>query len=170
MFCAKPERLLLLGLSLGLSQPLRAAPPPPTVLPQYLPITARMQVGAQTIGLEVASTPQQQERGLMARPPLAPNRGMIFLFQPARPVQFWMWQTPAPLDMLFLRQGQVKAIFAAVPPCFTQPCPTYGPALQSIDAVVELRAGRAKELGLKPGDRLLLEPIPPISPGAAPTR
>jgi uncharacterized membrane protein (UPF0127 family) len=93
---------------------------------------------------------------------------MIFLFQPARPVQFWMWQTPAALDILFLRQGQVKAIYAAVPPCFAQPCPTYGPALQPIDAVLELRAGRARELGLKPGDRLSLEPLPRPLPPASP--
>ena len=56
----------------------------------------------------------------------------------------------APLDLVFTRDGQVVGIEAGVPPCTADPCPSYrspGP----VDGVIELRAGRAKELGLKPG-------------------
>ena len=60
--------------------------------------------------------------------------------------------------MIFLKQGTVVAIFSNVPPCNTEPCPTYGPA-RTIDQVIELRGGRAQELGLKVGDRLAIKLI-----------
>jgi hypothetical protein len=79
---------------------------------------------------------------------------MLFPFDPPRPASFWMKNTLIPLDMIFLRNGEVKAIEADVPPCTTTPCPSYGPDQIEIDQVIELRAGRAAELGLKVGDRV----------------
>jgi len=64
-----------------------------------------------------------------------------------------MKNTKIPLDMVFLKDGEVKAIEANVPPCTTDPCPSYGPQT-SIDQVIELRGGRAAELGLRVGDRV----------------
>lgn len=133
----------------------------PTQSPQVLPLTARIVVADQTIDLEVASTPQQQEIGLMFRTELLPNRGMLFPFQPARAVGFWMKNTLIPLDMVFLRQGIIQKIEAQVPPCTADPCPSYGPLFNvDIDQVIELRSGRAAELGLKEGDRLIVEFLP----------
>jgi hypothetical protein len=37
------------------------------------------------------------------------------------------------LDMIFLRDGVVEAIELSAPPCTTDPCPTYGPILLSIE-------------------------------------
>jgi hypothetical protein len=66
-----------------------------------------------------------------------------------------MKNTKIPLDMVFLRDGQVRMLKANVPPCTTNPCPTYGPGSEvPIDQVIELRAGRAAQLGLKTGDRV----------------
>lgn len=131
---------------------------------QYLPIGAEVTVQGQRLALEVAKTPAQQALGLMFRPRLADNRGMIFPFSPARPVSFWMFNTPEPLDMIFLYQGEIRAIASQVPPCRTMPCPSYGPSLVPIDAVIELRAGRSQELGLKKGDRLNVRFLQPVSP------
>jgi hypothetical protein len=64
-----------------------------------------------------------------------------------------MKNTKIPLDMVFLKDGEVKAIEADVPPCTADPCPSYGPETP-IDQVIELRGGRAAELGLKVGDRV----------------
>ena len=117
---------------------------------QYLPLTAKWCLPQGCIGLEVPQTAAQFQQGLMQRPALDPWRGMWFRFEPARPVGFWMKNCLAPLDLVFTRDGQVVGIEAGVPPCTADPCPTYrspGP----VDGVIELRAGRAKELGLKPG-------------------
>jgi hypothetical protein len=86
----------------------------------------------------------------MGRPPLAPLRGMWFPFEPARPVKFWMHRTPAPLDMVFVREGRVIAVEANTSPCLRLPCPSYGPEAAS-DGVVELGAGQAAVLGISAG-------------------
>lgn len=121
---------------------------------QILPVTAEVELGGQMIGLEVAQTPQQQAIGLMARESLADDRGMLFPFEPARPVSFWMKNVLIPLDMVFVSNGEIVAITNNVPPCQADPCPTYGPGRQAIDYVIELRGGLASELNLQAGDRV----------------
>lgn len=159
--------LCWLGLSGCTTPPTVETPPPPEVseppatsptqaetdtLGQQLPITAEADINGEKIALEVASTPQQQALGLMYRPPLPDNRGMLFPFTPARPVSFWMRNVPGPLDMVFIYDGQIQAIEAEAPPCNATPCPTYGPGSQPVDYVLELRGGHAAELGLAVGD------------------
>ncbi len=121
---------------------------------QILPVGAEVVIADQTLGLEVAETPQQQAVGLMARESLPDDRGMLFPFEPARPVNFWMKNVLIPLDMVFIRNGEVVAIASEVPPCEGDPCPTYGPGRQPVDYVLELRGGRAAELDLQTGDAI----------------
>ena len=90
---------------------------------QILPVTATVELSEQTIGLEVAQTPQQQAIGLMAREALADDRGMLFPFEPARPVSFWMKNVLIPLDMVFIYDDKIVAIASDVPPCEAAPCP-----------------------------------------------
>jgi uncharacterized protein len=168
--CAKSQRLLsvvvlLSAFLLGCSMPgaNEASADTPTANPQefnfeqeqVLPVGATVILGEQTIELEVARTPQQQALGLMFRESLPDNRGMLFSFEPAREVGFWMKNVKISLDMIFLRDGVIRAILS-VPPCASDPCPTYGP-LEPIDQVIELRGGRAEELGLKEGDRAIVK-------------
>lgn len=130
----------------------------PTNAGQMLPISAQAEIKGKRIMLEVARTPQQQQMGLMYRTSLPDDRGMLFSFDPPQPASFWMKNTLIELDMIFLQNGQVKAIAANVPPCTTTRCPSYGPPPQIlIDQVIELRGGRAAELGLKVGDRIAID-------------
>lgn len=123
---------------------------------QMLPIGAKMMVGKEIIELEIAETPQQQAMGLMYRKFLADNRGMLFPFQEARMTQFWMKNCFISLDMIFVLNGTIQAISPDSPPCQSEPCPTYGPST-FVDEVIELRGGRAAELGLKKGDKISIE-------------
>jgi uncharacterized protein len=130
---------------------------------QVLPVSARARIAdrplaepSKRIELEVAKTPEQQAMGLMYRTSLPDNRGMLFEFKPARWVNFWMKNCQISLDMIFIRDGVVTAIQAGAPPCTAEPCPTYGPDT-TVDRVIELRSGRAAELGLKVGDRIAIE-------------
>lgn len=132
---------------------------PPLVrnLGQKLPISAQAIVPNGTkIELEVARTPEEQAMGLMYRPALPDNRGMLFQFPRPFPASFWMKNVPVALDMVFLRNGEVKYVAAAVPPCTADPCPSYGPGT-SINQVIELRSGRAAQLGLKAGDTIKID-------------
>lgn len=158
--------ILISVLLMGCSPPTTAKPPiaspnSPTQAPvaagQKLPISATATIPNGTkIQLEVAKTPQQQAMGLMYRPALPDDRGMLFAFPSPQPVNFWMKNVPVSLDMVFLQNGVVKYIQASAPPCASEPCATYGPNVP-INTVIELRSGRAAELGLKVGDSVKIE-------------
>lgn len=163
-------------LLLGCSQSVRSMPPvqiakPPVrssqiVKPphqgQKLPESARVTIAGQTILLEVARTADEQSMGLMYRTELPKDRGMLFVFNPPRPVKFWMKNTLIPLDMLFVSNGVVRYIGKEIPPCKVERCPSYGPeANMAIDAVIELPGGRAAELKIKVGDPLKVKTAQP---------
>ena len=123
---------------------------------QTLPITAEAEIAGETIQLEVAQTPEQQAIGLMFRESLADDRGMLFPFESAKVARFWMKNVPISLDMIFLDGDRIVGIAADVPPCQTNPCPVYGPKAM-VNQVIELRGGRAAELGLEIGDRIVVQ-------------
>jgi len=91
---------------------------------QQLPISAQVELGGETILLEVARTPSEQQIGLMHRESLARDRGMFFPVETPRPVQLWMKDVSFPLDMVFPRDGEIVHIAAEVPPCDRDPSPT----------------------------------------------
>ena len=95
----------------------------------------------------------------MQRPPLPPLRGMWFPFKNPRPLRFWMLNTLAPLDMIFVLGKTVVAIQPRVPVCPGLPCPSYGPR-QLADGVVELAAGEAERLGIRAGDAVKISTVP----------
>jgi uncharacterized membrane protein (UPF0127 family) len=138
-------------------------PKPVSELAQYLPITATATISGREIQLEVANTPNEQEKGLMFRPPLADDRGMLFIFKPARPVAFWMKNTPSPLDIIFLLDGEVKAIARNATTCKSDPCPIYPEGGVVADSVIEMRSGLTQEIGLKEGDRISVKFLLPKS-------
>ncbi len=122
---------------------------------QLLPITATATMKGKTFRLEVAETSEQQALGLMFRSELPADRGMLFSLGAPRRTSFWMKDVPVALDMVFLRNGKVVSI-ATAPPCASEPCPTYGPERELVDQVIELRGGRAAEIGLAVDDTVTI--------------
>ena len=56
-------------------------------------------------------TPEEQEIGLMFRPTVAPDGGMLFDWGAPRESQMWMTNTIAPLDMVFINaDGTIRSI------------------------------------------------------------
>lgn len=116
-----------------------------------------VKLGADNIvKLEVAASDAEIERGLMYRTSLPEDQGMVFLFHPPRPVNFWMAHCFISLDMIMIKDGKVIKIFENVPPCRAanvHDCPTY-PAGAGIEVseVVEVSAGYAKRHKVKVGD------------------
>jgi hypothetical protein len=101
--------------------------------------------------IEIARTPEQSQQGLMFRSKMAPDAGMLFLYDPPQPVSMWMFQTLIPLDMLFIgADGRVVNIHERAVPGSTQTIPSAGP----VRAVLELNGGTVARLKLKPGDRV----------------
>lgn len=157
--------IFIMGCQLSGMQGLRAEIPGSQNAAQYLPVSAVAQIKGSEIGLEVAATPAQQALGLMHRAELGEKSGMLFPFEPSRPIGFWMKNTLIPLDIIYLKDQAVVTIHANVPPCKVQRCPTYQ-SRGRVDQVIELAAGQAENLGIKEGDRIkvtfLSKPSPNI--------
>jgi uncharacterized protein len=118
---------------------------------QQVPLTITSGTRVHRFTVEVAATPQEQSYGLMNRSELAPDRGMIFPYDPPRDAAFWMKNTLIPLDMIFVRaDGSIANIAANTVPLSLEPVPSDGP----VKGVLEIAGGRAAELGIKPGDKV----------------
>lgn len=99
--------------------------------------------------VELADTPEAQEKGLMFRTELGDFEGMIFASRTPEARAFWMKNTPLSLDIIFIgTDGRVQNIAAGTKPYSLDSVKSDGVA----SAVLELRAGRAKALGIVPGD------------------
>lgn len=109
---------------------------------------------------ELAQTPEERERGLMFRKGLEDHRGMLFVFPVAGFYPFWMKNCRFPIDIVWLSgDKRVVDIAASVPPCESEPCPTYGP-MRRARYVLEVVAGTAAREGLSLGDVLAFEVAP----------
>ncbi|WP_312689571.1 DUF192 domain-containing protein [Brevundimonas nasdae] len=148
------RRFLLTGvLALGLMGCAAKGPVGPNGDP-----TERLSIvtasGEHHFWVEIADTEPKRQRGLMFRPPLEDDRGMLFEWpgEPAREQSFWMRNTPSSLDIIYIDpQGKIVSIAAHATPFSEAPIPSNGPA----NGVLELRAGRAAEIGAKPGDKVV---------------
>jgi uncharacterized membrane protein (UPF0127 family) len=115
---------------------------------EQVPLTIHSANGDHHFTVEVARTPAQQERGLMFVRSLTGDRGMIFPYNPAQDVAFWMKNTLIPLDMVFIRSDGTIIRITTAKPLDETPVPSGEP----VAAVLEIAAGRAAELGIKTGD------------------
>ena len=103
---------------------------------------------------EVADTPAKRTSGLMFRDRLAPDRGMLFVFEEAGEWRFWMKNTKIALDILWLGPDKrIVYIEENVPGCRQDPCPEYKSNKEAL-YVLELPAGTAKREKLAKGMKL----------------
>jgi uncharacterized protein len=107
-----------------------------------------------SVTAELALTEAQRARGLMYRETILPDQGMLFVFEEEAARSFWMKNTLVPLDMLWLdRDRRIIHIERDVPPCKSDPCPSYGPGKPAL-YVLELKGGMAAVFGLKTHDKV----------------
>ena len=104
--------------------------------------------------IEVVADDESRARGLMFRDSMPADHGMLFLFDDMQPRVFWMKNTHIPLDILYYDQEyKLVSVQERVPPCRSDPCAQY-PSAGPARYVLELNAGTAEKLGVKPGDKL----------------
>jgi uncharacterized membrane protein (UPF0127 family) len=109
------------------------------------------------IQAELRQTPQEQADGMMFRPALPPDNGMLFIFDTLEPRAFWMYRTLHPLDMVWLDENKrIVEIHENAPPCPSldaRECPSFGGVASSL-YTLELPAGQVIRRRLKVGDQL----------------
>jgi len=115
-------------------------------------LTIETTSGSHPFTVEVATDSVQHARGLMYRRELAPDRGMIFLYEKDEEVLMWMKNTYIPLDMLFIdRAGRIVGLAANTTPLSTDIIPSNVP----VKAVLEVAAGTAARLKIEVGSRII---------------
>jgi uncharacterized membrane protein (UPF0127 family) len=117
----------------------------------FQPLEIVTKSGVQVFSVEMATTEQEKETGLMYRKELADGKGMLFDFTPEQEVSMWMKNTYVSLDMIFIRSdGTILRIAENTEPLSTKIIPSRGLA----KGVLEVVAGTAKKYGIEPGDRV----------------
>ena len=125
--------------------------------PQYLKYELSWCLkSSQCIALEVADSPLKRQIGLMQRPPLLENTGMIFLFEKPTNQKFWMLNTLHPLDIIFIKNNKIIHLEENADICKKKPCPLYGPD-RFYDYVIELKSGDIKRLKINISDLVQLK-------------
>jgi len=124
-------------------------------------LAPQVKIGKNVVTLEVAATSEEVQRGLMYRTAMPEDSGMVFLFRPTQAVNFWMYHTLIPLDMMFVKGGKIVKLFEKVPPCKSEDpnqCAKYpeGPGVE-VTEVIEVNSGYAKRHGIKEGDAVTFE-------------
>ena len=128
--------------------------------PTTVPGTPHVTLRGHAFTVELASTPAQQEHGLMDRTSIPADHGMLFVFQDDEPRTFWMKDTLIPLDMLFFDAAhKLVTIQTDALPCKADPCKLY-PSNAPARYVLELNAGTAAKLGVREGDTLTFSDVP----------
>jgi uncharacterized membrane protein (UPF0127 family) len=117
----------------------------------FQPLEIVTKNGVQVFSVEIATTEQEKETGLMYRKELADGKGMLFDFSPEQQVAMWMKNTYISLDMIFIAaDGRILRIAENTEPLSTRIIPSQGLA----KGVLEVIAGTARKYGIAPGDRV----------------
>lgn len=76
---------------------------------------------------------------------------MLFLYPAPQEVEFWMKNTPLSLDMVFVRKDGTIARIAERTTPFSEQMISSG---EEVSAVLEVKGGMMRQLGIAVGDRL----------------
>jgi len=119
--------------------------------------TVELTAGMHRIQAEVARTPAQQMIGLMHRRAMAPNDGMLFVYDTPQTHCFWMRNTLLPLTIAFVDdEGRIVNLADMQPLTENSHC-----AARPVRFALEMNQGWFAKRGLKPGSRLRGAPFKP---------
>jgi uncharacterized membrane protein (UPF0127 family) len=106
--------------------------------------------------VELALTTQQQDTGLMFRPTVPADTGMLFPWAQPQVSLMWMKNTIAPLDMVFIgADGTVKAIAENTVPYSLRTISSGVPVI----ATLELQAGITAADDISVGDKVIAKQL-----------
>ncbi len=104
-----------------------------------------------TINIEIADDDNKREVGLMGRPTMEEQQGMLFIFEQPQIQSFWMHNTILPLDMLFIdTNGIIKTIHKNTTPFSDQTYQSTSPVIY----VLEVLGGFTDKHNISVGDRI----------------
>jgi len=117
-----------------------------TTGPGGLPLT-KVTLGEHTVKAEVAITPDEQARGLMYRREMGKDAGMLFVYDKARVLRFWMKNTFLPLDIAFVDGKGVIVHIAQMQPLNESTHSSVKPAIYALEVHQGWMAAHGVEVG-----------------------
>lgn len=112
--------------------------------------TTKLTIGPATLTAEIADTAEHRTIGLMHRFSLAPDSGMLFVFDAPRPQSFWMRNTYVALSIAFIDEHGTILNIEDLVPRDEKAKWSIGPALYAL----EMRRGWFAQKGIGPGARV----------------
>lgn len=119
--------------------------PPRPAAPMYA-----VRVGSHTVRCEIARTEPERNKGLMNRPHLDDDAGMLFLFPEERTARFYMRNTFIPLDIAYCKSDGTILEILGRKPLDETPIPSTEP----VQYVLEVNARWCADHGVKAGDKI----------------
>ncbi len=123
--------------------------------------TGKIKLDNVLLDIEIADTPQRQNKGLQYHTPLSYSQGMLFPFAQPQVISIWMKEMQFPIDIIWLdSSGNVLHIEKNAPACIADPCIIYGQDITQAQYVLEVAAGFADKFGITLNSHMqLLTPI-----------
>lgn len=104
--------------------------------------------------VEIADEPTEKSMGLMNREGLAPDSGMLFVFENVVSPSFWMKNMRFPIDIIWITSdGLIVHIDLDAPLCQAEPCSVYSPK-KPVSYVLEVSANYTIEHGITVGSKV----------------
>jgi uncharacterized protein len=126
-------------------------PPAPPPAPKTVYDHFAIGVGGKVASIQVAVLLPEMERGLMQRPDLGKDEGMIFAYDKPQQMNFWMHNTPEPLDIgFFTPEGVLAEVYPLLP--FDEK--TVSSRSHELQFAVEMPMGWYSANGVRAGARL----------------
>ena len=115
-----------------------------------------IKVGDRTVQMQLAVHPLELEHGLMGRRDLGTDQGMLFIYQEPARMNFYMRNTPTPLDIgYFTADGRLREVYPMYP--FDEK--TISSRSTAIQFALEMNQGWHKANDVKPGATLDLKAL-----------
>ncbi len=111
------------------------------------------------LGVEVADTPEERQRGLMFRESLPPDQGMLFDFGGETQAGFWMKDPKVPLSIAFISAAGVVLDIQDMAPLTTN---LHYPPQGTYAFAVEANQGWFASHGVAAGSRAELPAMDPL--------
>ncbi len=118
------------------------------------PLQTVLEVRNQKFVIELAVTPKEKERGLSFRNTLAPDHGMLFVYDHKEPFGFWMREMRFPLDFIWIDGDTIVEVTHNVQIRDANGgWTTLGPQ-KPVDKVLEVNAGTIDSYNIEVGDTI----------------
>lgn len=117
----------------------------------------KIKVGDKELKVEIVKDLISLKRGLSDRDEIG-SEGMLFILENEQKIAFWMKDMRFSLDMIWIKDGKVIEISRDIPipeGGKDQMLTLYSPK-DSVEQVLEVKAGDSKRLGISVGDEVTL--------------